>query len=125
MGSLRVRLNRSNDGAHTGELWKDVLQTGLVKTPDLIKRLLLLLAHQAGSEVSVNEPAGQLQMTRPAVHGCQPRLDGGSGIRPDARPWGARSGWVFCPRGRSDRLRRAENSRTMVAGPRLGEWGAS
>jgi predicted AAA+ superfamily ATPase len=48
-------------------LWKDVLQTGLVKTPDLIKRLLLLLAHQAGSEVSVNELAGQLQMARPTV----------------------------------------------------------
>jgi uncharacterized protein len=47
-------------------LWKDVLQTGLVKTPDLIKRLLLL-AHQAGSEVSVNELAKQLQMARPTV----------------------------------------------------------
>ena len=35
-------------------LWKDVLQAGLVKTPDLIKRLLLLLAHQAGSEVSAH-----------------------------------------------------------------------
>ncbi len=48
-------------------LWKDVLQTGLVKTPDLIKRLLLLLAHQAGSEVSVNELATQLQMARSTV----------------------------------------------------------
>jgi hypothetical protein len=48
-------------------LWKDVLQTGLVKTPDLIKRLLLLLAHQAGAEVSVNELATQLQMGRPTV----------------------------------------------------------
>jgi predicted AAA+ superfamily ATPase len=48
-------------------LWKDVLQTGLVKTPDLIKRLLLLLAHQASSEVSVNELATQLQMARPTV----------------------------------------------------------
>ena len=48
-------------------LWKDVLQTGLVKTPDLIKRLLSLLAHQAGSEVSVNELATQLQMARPTV----------------------------------------------------------
>ena len=48
-------------------LWKDVLQTGLVKTPDLIKRLLLLLAHQAGSEVSVTELATQLQMARPTV----------------------------------------------------------
>ena len=48
-------------------LWKDVLQAGLVKTPDRIKRLLLLLAHQAGSEVSVNELATQLQMARPTV----------------------------------------------------------
>ena len=48
-------------------LWKDILQTGLVKTPDLIRRLLLLLAHQAGSEVSVNELATQLQMGRPTV----------------------------------------------------------
>lgn len=48
-------------------LWKDVLQAGLIKTPDLIKRLLLLLAHQAGSEVSVNELATQLQMARPTV----------------------------------------------------------
>ena len=48
-------------------LWKDILQTCLVKTPDLIRRLLLLLAHQAGSEVSVNELATQLQMGRPTV----------------------------------------------------------
>jgi predicted AAA+ superfamily ATPase len=48
-------------------LWKDVLQAGLVKTPALLKRLLLLLAHQAGSEVSVNELATQLQMARPTV----------------------------------------------------------
>ena len=48
-------------------LWKDILQTGLVKTPDLIRRLLLLLAHQAGSEVSVNELATQLHMGRPTV----------------------------------------------------------
>lgn len=48
-------------------LWKDVLQTGLVKTPDLIKKLLLLLAHQAGSEVSVNELSTQLKMARSTV----------------------------------------------------------
>ncbi|MFN0205328.1 MAG: ATP-binding protein [Planctomycetota bacterium] len=48
-------------------LWKDILQTGLVKTPDLIKRLLLLLAHQTGAEVSVNELAAQLQMARTTV----------------------------------------------------------
>jgi len=48
-------------------LWKDVLQAGLVKTPDLIKKLLLLLAHQAGSEVSVNELATQLHMAHATV----------------------------------------------------------
>lgn len=48
-------------------LWKDILQTGLVKTPDLIKRLLLLLAHQTGAEVSVHELATQLQMARPTI----------------------------------------------------------
>jgi uncharacterized protein len=48
-------------------LWKDILQTGLVKTPDLIRRLLMLLAHQAGSEVSVAELAVQLQLSRPTV----------------------------------------------------------
>lgn len=48
-------------------LWKDILQTGLVKSPDLIKRLLMLLAHQIGSEVSVNELATQLHMARQTV----------------------------------------------------------
>lgn len=48
-------------------LWKDILQSGLIKTPDLIRRLLTLLAHQAGSEVSVNELAQQLQMARQTV----------------------------------------------------------
>jgi uncharacterized protein len=48
-------------------LWKDVLQTGLVKSPDLIRRLLQRLAHQAGNEVSVNELANHLQMARPTV----------------------------------------------------------
>ncbi len=48
-------------------LWKDILQTGLVKTPDLIKRLLTLLAHQIGAEVSIHELATQLHMARPTV----------------------------------------------------------
>jgi predicted AAA+ superfamily ATPase len=48
-------------------LWKDILQTGLVKSPDLIKRLLTLLAHQAGNEVSTHDLATQLQMARPTV----------------------------------------------------------
>lgn len=48
-------------------LWKDILQTGLVKSPDLIKRLLMLLAHQIGCEVSVHELATQLHMARQTV----------------------------------------------------------
>jgi len=48
-------------------LWKDILQAGLVKTPDLIRRLLMLLAHQAGNEISIHELATQLQMARPTV----------------------------------------------------------
>ncbi len=48
-------------------LWKDILQSGLIKTPDLIRRLLVLLAHQTGSEVSVNELGQQLQMARQTV----------------------------------------------------------
>lgn len=48
-------------------LWKDILQAGLVKSPDAIKRLLLLLAHQIGSEVSVNELSTQLGMTRATI----------------------------------------------------------
>ena len=48
-------------------LLKDVLQIGLVKTPDLIKNLLMLLAHQVGSEVSVSELASNLKTTRVTV----------------------------------------------------------
>jgi len=48
-------------------LWKDILQSGLIKTPDLLRRLLILLAHQAGSEVSVSELAQQLQIARQTV----------------------------------------------------------
>ncbi len=48
-------------------LWKDVLHSGLVKSPDTIKRLLLLLAHQAGAEVSIQELATQLGMARATV----------------------------------------------------------
>jgi uncharacterized protein len=48
-------------------LWKDILQLGMVKTPELIRRLLMLLAHQVGSLVSVNELANSLDMARPTV----------------------------------------------------------
>ena len=48
-------------------LWKDILQLGSVKTPDLIRRLLVLLAYQTGSEISVNEISSQLAMARQTV----------------------------------------------------------
>ena len=48
-------------------LFKDILQIGLIKTPDLIRKLLMLLAHQIGSEVSVNELASGLGMSRVTV----------------------------------------------------------
>ncbi len=48
-------------------LFKDVLQIGLIKTPDLIRKLLMLLAHQLGSEVSVSELASALGMSRVTV----------------------------------------------------------
>ncbi len=60
----KVRLLRELSSDY---LWKDILQTGLVKSPDLIKRLLMLLAHQAGNEVSTHELATQLQISRPTV----------------------------------------------------------
>jgi predicted AAA+ superfamily ATPase len=48
-------------------LLRDVLQSGLVKSPEPIKRLLSLLAHQAGGEVSVSELANSLGIARPTV----------------------------------------------------------
>ncbi|MBR4664020.1 MAG: ATP-binding protein [Lentisphaeria bacterium] len=48
-------------------LWKDILQLGAVKSPDLIRRLLVLLAYQTGSEISVNEISSQLTMARQTV----------------------------------------------------------
>lgn len=49
-------------------LWKDTLQLGNVRNPDLIRRLLMLLAYQIGSEVSVNELANNLGMARNTVN---------------------------------------------------------
>ncbi|OGH72119.1 MAG: hypothetical protein A2921_00560 [Candidatus Magasanikbacteria bacterium RIFCSPLOWO2_01_FULL_43_20b] len=49
-------------------LLKDVLQLGLIKTPDLIKKLLMLLAHQAGAEVSVNELASGLGINKATIN---------------------------------------------------------
>ena len=52
----------------TGDyLWKDILRLGSVRTPELLRRLLTLLAYQTGSEISVNEIAGQLGMARQTV----------------------------------------------------------
>lgn len=48
-------------------LLKDILQLGMVKTPEVTKKLLLLLAHQLGSEVSVNELANYLKVARATV----------------------------------------------------------
>jgi len=48
-------------------LLKDILQSGLLKNPDLIRRLLMLLAHQVGSEVSVNELAVNLGISRVTI----------------------------------------------------------
>lgn len=51
----------------TDYLLKDILHSGLVKTPDVIHRLLSLLAYQAGSVVSVNELANSLNISRVTV----------------------------------------------------------
>lgn len=48
-------------------LLKDVLQVGLVKNSELIKRLLMLIAHQVGSEVSINELSRGLGISRVTV----------------------------------------------------------
>lgn len=48
-------------------LLKDILQLGLVKNPDVLKRLLMLLAYQISSEVSVNELANTLNLSRVTV----------------------------------------------------------
>lgn len=48
-------------------LLKDVLYSGLIKTPQLIRRLLSLLAYQAGSVASVNELSSSLGLSRVTV----------------------------------------------------------
>lgn len=48
-------------------LIKDILQEGLIKDPSLIRKLLMLLAHQIGAEVSINELAANLFTTRVTV----------------------------------------------------------
>lgn len=49
-------------------LLKDVLYSGLIKEPQLIKKLLSLLAYQAGSEVSVNELSNNLGISRITIN---------------------------------------------------------
>jgi predicted AAA+ superfamily ATPase len=44
-------------------LYKDILDYGLVRKPELIDRLLRALAYQVGSEVSFNELANMLQVS--------------------------------------------------------------
>lgn len=51
----------------TDYLLKDILHSGLVKAPEVIHRLLSLLAYQAGSVVSVNELANTLNISRITV----------------------------------------------------------
>lgn len=51
----------------TDYLLKDVFQIGLVKNPDLIQKLLTLLAYQTGSVVSVSELANNLNLSRVTV----------------------------------------------------------
>lgn len=48
-------------------LLKDILQSDVVKRPEQIKKLLLLLAYQVGSEVSVTELASNLSISRQTV----------------------------------------------------------
>lgn len=48
-------------------LLKDVLQIGLIKNSDLIKKLLMLLAFQVGAEVSINELARSLGASRATI----------------------------------------------------------
>lgn len=48
-------------------LLKDVFQSALIKSPETIKKLLMLLAYQIGSEVSLTELANNLQISRVTV----------------------------------------------------------
>lgn len=48
-------------------LLKDVFQSSLIKSPETIKKLLMLLAYQVGSEVSLSELATNLEVSRITV----------------------------------------------------------
>lgn len=48
-------------------LLKDVFQSTLIKSPEIVKKLLMLLAYQVGSEVSLSELAANLGISRVTV----------------------------------------------------------
>lgn len=48
-------------------LLKDILQIGLVKIPEFIRRFLMLLAYQVGQEVSIQELANNLSVSRETI----------------------------------------------------------
>lgn len=48
-------------------LLRDILQSGLVKSPETVKKLLTLLAYQSGNEVSTTELANNLQTSRQTI----------------------------------------------------------
>lgn len=48
-------------------LLKDVFQSTLIKSPEKVKKLLMLLAYQIGSEVSLSELATNLEISRVTV----------------------------------------------------------
>lgn len=48
-------------------LLKDILHNGLLKTPQVIRQLLQLLAHQCGAEVSINELSNTLGVARATI----------------------------------------------------------
>ncbi len=58
----RYLLNLTSD-----YLLKDVLQNGLVKSPEPVKKLLSMIAYQAGNEVSINELAMNLHTSRQTI----------------------------------------------------------
>jgi uncharacterized protein len=51
----------------TAYLYKDIFELATIKYPEKLKKLLQLLAFQAGSEVSVNEIANNLDLNRATV----------------------------------------------------------
>jgi len=48
-------------------MMRDLLKLGLVRTPDSIQKILMLLAHQIGSEVSINELASSSGISRTTI----------------------------------------------------------